>query len=168
MSWPKLSETLHPLLWGACQRCAVQGVLHHELVVWQEHDDHDKPTPVAVVLCKRCSEVIEPHPRLYARVSANTPLPGVMELCRECIWRRGYLCGHPNLTVNGGPGLEIQYPRPTVAMVDGVRNGRRTGWREVWWSGPPTGCAGRELPPAEKRAEDRAAGDDVPAGPLSS
>jgi hypothetical protein len=147
--WPRLSEDLRQdVRWGCCQRCGKHFISGADFqVIWREHDDQDRPEPRAVVLCGPCGSIIDPHPRLYAREQRDVPLPGVMELCRDCTHRRGYLCSHPDLTLNGGPGLLIEFPRPHVALVDGVRGGRRTGWRETIWTGPPTACAGRDPHP---------------------
>jgi len=146
--WPRLTETLpQDAPWGHCQRCRkyVYGTADGFGTIWQEHDDHDRPEPRGVVLCGPCCSIIGPHPRLYARQQRDVPLPGVTELCRDCTHRSGYRCTHPKLTINGGPGLKIAFPRPAVALVDGIRGGRRTGWRETIWSGPPTECEGREV-----------------------
>lgn len=143
-AWPRLSETLphQPASFDWCMRCA--GV--NELDAWQEHDDHDRPEPILIVLCRPCAEqIIEPHPRLYRLVHRHEPLPGAMrDLCRDCRLQTALRCRSPLLKANGGPGLPITYPRPAVAFVDGVRGGRRTGWRETLWQGPPESCGGRE------------------------
>jgi hypothetical protein len=147
--WPKLSVTLperwsqlFPLEWGMCESCGAEGELFtKELVVWQEQSDTDRPTPVAVVLCPKCSKaLVPPHPRLYRSVWPNAPLPGVMELCRGCRKRAGYRCTHPDLTTNGGPGLETIYPAPSRAHLN--YGGGRGEW-VLLWNGPPTSCAGR-------------------------
>lgn len=143
--WPKLTQTLQPPKeWGHCQRCGIQGRLRDAtddiplLLGWQEHDDQDRPTPAAVVLCVTCTDnLIEAHPRLYSRVQPQAPVPGVMELCRDCTQREGYLCGSPDLTLNGGEGLAITFPEPVYALVRG--RGRQT-----FYTDPPTTCAGRK------------------------
>lgn len=141
--WPKLSEQLagerRP---DRCQKC---GVHWAEIERWREHDDHDEPTDVVIVLCRECAEaVIEKHPRLYSQVPRNAPLPGCMDLCTNCELRSGLQCTHPDLKANGGPGLAIICSKPSVAFVDGTdKSGRRRGWREVWYERPPRECAGR-------------------------
>jgi hypothetical protein len=156
--WPKLSVSLPrrvvvQLPWGTCQRCGLKGELFEDLGVWREHDDADKPTPVAVVLCQKCSDlVIEEHPRLYSSQLPHAPIPGVMELCRECTHRHGYLCGHADLTVNGGPGLEIVHPTPTPMHVNRGRG--KSGWMKLW-NGPATSCVGRSVQSAGGQDGDR-------------
>ena len=143
--WPRLSRTLSgaPNL-DACMRCGSDLGVEK----WQEHDDRDQREPVVILLCRTCSdEIVEPHPRLYRKLHDWEPFPGAMALCRGCPHQVGLSCRHPDLKANGGAGLAITYPRPAVALVDGVRNGRRTGWRETLWQGPPTACAGREAQP---------------------
>lgn len=155
IGWPKLSETLprdyeleviFPLEWGQCQKCGRSGELFDELEVWLEHDEKDKATPVAVVLCPPCAKkIIEPHPRLYALQRKHAPIPGVMELCAACVHREGYRCRHEDLTVNGGPGLEIYYPEPMQAHVTyGRKRGGRRGEWLMMWKGPATSCVGQE------------------------
>lgn len=155
MGWPKLSETLDadrrqsgslfPFEWGQCQRCGLEGELFDDHEVWREHDETDRAQPVAVVLCSACAEkIVPPHPRLYSIQRKDVPLAGVMELCRDCEHRSegGYVCEHPDLTVNGGPGLKITFPEPMKAHVNYGRG--RGEWLFVW-QGPPTECAGREV-----------------------
>lgn len=147
-TWPRLSEELRQdVPWGCCQRCGKHFMSGANFqVIWREHDDRDHPEARAVVLCGPCSSIIEPHPRLYERQQREVPIPGVMNLCEKCTHRRCYICSHPDLTLNGGKGLQIEFPRPAVALVDGVRGGRRTGWRQTIYTGHPTACAGRETP----------------------
>jgi hypothetical protein len=147
-SWPRLSETLPgaPSL-DACMNCQ-RTWEECDLSRWQEHDDQDQPEPVIFVLCTPCSRaIIDPHPRLYRQLPRNEPMPGAMLLCEGCPHRDGLGCRHPDLKANGGPGLAIMAPRPTVAFVDGTRGGKRTGWKETWWPGPPTRCKGRHPGP---------------------
>ena len=141
--WPKLSETLaerrHPDL---CQRCGRD----HDVSPWQEHDDHDGPTPVVVVLCLWCSEaVIEKHPRLYRELERNEPFPGVMPLCVDCEQREGVRCMSPALKANGGDGLETIGPRPVTVHFDGTKGGRRWGCTVRTWPGRVQECAGRSV-----------------------
>ena len=102
LPWPRLSETLDgPKNPELCQACGGHGDVH----LWMEHDDQDKPTAVAVILCGPCSDrIIESHPRLYARLPKNSPFPGCMPVCVDCIYRDGLCCTHKLLKSNGGPG----------------------------------------------------------------
>jgi hypothetical protein len=118
-----------------------------ELARWQEHDELDQREPILIVLCERCADqLIEPHPRLYRRLRPNEPFPGAMPLCRDCVHRHEVRCEHPNAKANGGAGVELIFPKPTVAFIDGTRNGKKAGWREVWFPGPVQHCTARELP----------------------
>lgn len=140
--WPRLSVTLPgPLAVDRCARCQAD----HDLARWQEHDDRDGRENIVIVLCETCSAaIIEKHPRLYRRLHAWEPFPGSMPPCVACTHRDGTRCTHPDLKANGGPGLVLTYPHPMHALVDGVRGGRRTGWRETIWRGPVETCVGRE------------------------
>ncbi len=107
------------------------------LRAWQEHDDEDRPEPIAVVLCRVCGRrLIGPHPRLYQELALNQPFAGVMELCVSCRFRNGVRCAHPDLKANGGPGLAI--PSPSFAHVCG----RLAGPSGDVYLHPPTSCAG--------------------------
>ncbi len=155
--WPKLSEQLEgPRAPDRCQRCArlvsddaPDGRSARQR--WIEHDEHDRPTSVVVVLCQPCARfIIQPHPRLYARVPTHKPIPGVMSLCVGCRHQDALRCRHPDALANGGSGVAISVAPPTRAFLDGVRHGRRTGWVEEIWPSAPSVCAGRE----EKEASD--------------
>lgn len=140
--WPRLSKTLPAFSsLGVCQRCGTPGVPGDSIARWQEHDDQDRPEPIIICLCTRCSDkIIEPHPRLYNRLQPCEPWPGAMQICRDCKLRQGTRCTSPEAKYNGGPGVMIQIERPTIAFLDGIRNGRRTGWRQSLWLSPATGC----------------------------
>ncbi|MFL5580251.1 MAG: hypothetical protein ACJ8AO_07750 [Gemmatimonadaceae bacterium] len=163
---PGLTETLtgpkHPL---RCQSCGAEGWLDHvderatpparELRRWLECDEWDVLTPRAVVLCQRCSaRLIEPHPRMYHDLPRYEPHPGAMGICVGCEWRTGVTCASPVAQINGGPGLRIEGPRPSVVhILCARRGGGRPGhWRREY-SGPPIGCSGR-APAPEGQVED--------------
>jgi len=134
-----------------CQACGGQYVLpgdcayRGEFQRWQEHDDNDLPEPIIVVLCETCSDrLIEKHPRLYRQLQGFEPWPGSELICRGCVHRIGVSCRHPDLKANGGTGLHLTMPPPSVAFMDGTRGGRRAGWRETIYLAPGvTDCAGR-------------------------
>lgn len=142
MKWPRLTDALsHEKRPDRCQGCGSAD----RVTIWQEHDDKDKPEPLFLALCLECADkVIEPHPRLYAGVSENAPMPGAMPTCVACTLRRGMTCTHPNLKANGGPGLILKFPQPYVAMVDGTHKGKRWGGRMLLYHAPVT-CTGRTL-----------------------
>lgn len=156
--WPRLSTSLpHPRRLDACQRCGLgasedlgsegyertaEGVAIEVLPRWVEHDDQDQPEPIVVVLCTPCSEkVIEPHPRLYERLPLFKPFPGAMGICVGCGHQEGLRCRSPSAKVNGGPGMRVEFSLPAVYFVDGIRGGRRTGWRMERYKGPATACS---------------------------
>ena len=136
----------HPFV---CQKCGGSdrqgfgnGLMRISLSRWKEHDHHDKPEFKLLVLCNKCSkEVIEQHPRLYARLQDNQPWPGCMDLCLDCIFRQGVSCVNPKAQANGGPGVMITVAKPVTAMVDGCRY---RGPMALWMK-PPTACREREL-----------------------
>lgn len=144
-NWPRLSETLtSPRALDVCQSCGRRG---GHVQRWEEHDANDQPEAIVVVLCEPCGErLIEKHPRLYRGLHVNEPMPGSMALCAGCTHQRALACDHPDLRKNGGPGLALELTPPSVAFVDGIKNGRRTGWREKWWPAPAHSCVGRETP----------------------
>lgn len=97
-------------------------------------------------LCPRCSnELIEPHPRLYRAFQPNEPLPGVMDLCADCIHREGSRCKCPLAMFNGGPapGLDIKLPENSVtrAFVDG----RRYSGPMTFYTAPAVSCSGKNI-----------------------
>lgn len=129
---------------SACMQCGTAGELGEELAGWLEHDDADRPTAVAVVLCTPCADrIIEKHPRLYRRLDRHEPFPGVMPTCAGCVHQRHPAratsnCAHPDLKANGGAGLRMECPRP----FSGFACGRGYGGPFVLFQGPVT-CSGR-------------------------
>lgn len=150
-AWPRLSQTLphlHPLKCAACgahDMGSRQDSMHSSgtLTLWQEHDENDQPEARYILLCLRCGDqLIEPHVRLYGSLDRNTPAPGAMEICADCRFRDGTWCARAKC--NGGEGVVITAVQPTTAFVDGMRGGRRTGWRMLIYPKPPSACSGRE------------------------
>ena len=142
-AWPKLSETLPSV--GAPARCGNCGAT--DLVtVWQECDDSDRETTTRVALCRTCSDrIIDPHPRLYAAVPRNVPLPGAMAVCDGCAFGVDLACRNPLLTLNGGPGLPVRSSKPSVQFIDGrdEKTGRRWGRQIAVYAAAPV-CDGRK------------------------
>jgi len=141
---PKLSEDLpqnvSPLVCQSCGTDDPRGWMEY----WREHDEKDQPTRVIITLCNECSQrIIEPHPRLYSRLERHKPQPGIMELCHDCTHRQCNYCTFPGLKENGGMGMVVHFPRPSLMFLDGVRNGRKVGWQEMHYPGPATYCEGR-------------------------
>ena len=135
--WPKLSESLGgPRDLFICQSC---GTTDQELTRWRECNENDEPTRVVVMLCDACTDrLVQKHPRLYIEMDPYEPLPGSMGCCfRDCVHRDGLTCMNPKQRHLGGLGLRIAFPTPTIAFVDGVRNGKRAGWSEKWYHAPP-------------------------------
>lgn len=142
---PRLSEDLpHPRQRLTCQACGVQGV---PLSRWQEHDRHDQPEVICVVLCHPCAtRLIEPHARLRRLLDEHAPFPGAIPLCDQCRQRQGLRCTSPAARANGGAGLALTFPEPTLVHL--CRSPRRlSGWHRIT-SGPVTGCAQREEAPS--------------------
>ena len=126
-----------------CQQCRRSVGLTY----WVECDDADEPTPVFVVLCKGCADkIIEPHPRLYREQALDTPMPGVMPICADCLSRKGLRCLSPVAMFNGGPDPGLLF-EPKGSMVHICRSPRRlSGWHYLM-PGPVTSCNGKA--PAE-------------------
>ena len=141
--WPRLSETLtgpkHP---NQCQSCGLAPTDMVLLTRWLECDDSDREEPIVIVLCRKCSDrLIDEHPRLYRQLAPHEPMIGVMELCIECRHRDGVRCTNSAAKINGGPGLEVIFPKPTSAFV--CRRGGKGGLTHLF-QGPATWCSGRE------------------------
>lgn len=154
--WARLSRDLrgerHPYI---CQSCGIGApiVLREDepedngFTRWQEHDQHDRPEPIYVVLCKACAErLIEKHERLYRQLSKFEPALGCMQACAECKFRQGLHCSNPRAKENGGEGVGLKMPKPSGAFVDGVDSrGRRTGGFMHIFVGPIRECDGFEM-----------------------
>lgn len=146
-NWPRLTVSAkHPKAPYICQWCGKFGTRDKDIRGWIEHDHNDVKEYKLVFLCSRCSdELIEPHVRLYEKLSVSAPWPGAMEICEGCKWKNEIYCGNPGTKMNGGPGLKITIEAPSVAFYDGRgKDGRRTGWREVHYHAPATDCSGKE------------------------
>jgi len=145
--WPKLSESLTAEISPrVCQSCGVHDdFADTEVQPWREHDDRDEKTSVVLWLCLTCSDrLIEPHPRLYSRISPWEPNPGSMDICSNCRLRQGARCTSALLIANGGPGLPLRFPKPSVMFIDyRAKNGARKGMSGHSYHGPVT-CEGKE------------------------
>lgn len=147
---PGLSETLpFPRRLDTCQACGKSHDLFGDpihLTRWMECDAWDEHQPIVVVLCDDCStRLIKPHPRLYKPLQQHEPMPGAMPICTHCRWQSALRCLSSTAKINGGPGLTLTFPQPTSMHLCGTRNGRRTGWTEVHYTGPVSACSGREV-----------------------
>lgn len=146
--WPRLTETLPKCTErNACRAC---GQIYEDgatLQLWQECDDQDKPQLRWLWVCEACEKkVITAHPRLYIGRTANSPAPGAMKICWGCSFSNQSRCDCPTASANGGTGIIIKTSPPISCLVDGTRNGRRTGWRETLYFHPPSHCNGRNPP----------------------
>jgi hypothetical protein len=120
------------------------------LEIWREHDEQDRVQDVYLVLCGACSKkLIEPHPRLYSQPDTYSPRPGSMPECVGCGFCRELRCAHPNLKANGGAGLKLSFPKPSLAHICRRGTGHRSGWQWMWAG--PVNCPSKEPPtrPAE-------------------
>lgn len=164
--WPRLSETLPYREPGRCASCGLREIppevdpgvdeyvrrrayaLHKwQLDIWRECDWQDKPENRFVVLCRSCADkLIEPHPRLYARLGygGHEPAPGAMPLCLDCCHRDGTRCTSPMLGSNGGLGIGIGGPSPTRAHFLRRGKGARSGWETIYTL-PRERCTGKEV-----------------------
>jgi hypothetical protein len=137
----RLSEQLGgPVRPDRCQGCGSVC----DLALWQEHDEQDRPEPIVIILCERCSKrTIGPHPRLYAELERNRPWPGAMAICDRCRFRDRLRCTHPAAKANGGAGVELTIARPVTAHLS--RSPRRLSGFVMWWPHPATDCDRREM-----------------------
>lgn len=137
-NWPRLSETLTgPKSPHECRKC---GALNPECLI-QECDEQDKPEGIHFWLCLTCErEIIKPHPRLYVRLDNNIPLPGLMDLCDNCLHRDGYKCSVTK--ANGGPGLNVTVGTPYTAHL--YRAGGGSKWIKLY-PDPPSHCSRRDV-----------------------
>lgn len=148
LPWPKLSQSLEYRNHGRCQRCNVT----EPLTYWMECDEQDQPTPVFIVLCKKCADaIIEPHPRLYREQEALGFMPGVMAICKDCPARAGMVCVSPVAKFNGGPGLKFE---PLGNMVHVCRSPRsKSGWIYML-PGSVTKCSGKDEASAPLQSQE--------------
>lgn len=127
-------------------RCQACGRRDRGVDRWLEADEHDgdQSPPVVVILCKACGDrLVEPHPRLYAKLDEWHPLPGSMPICQDCLHHVGTSCLNLQAQMNGGPGLNLIFPRPDRVHVLRRGKGQRSGYETIW-RGPVVGCDGRE------------------------
>jgi hypothetical protein len=143
---PRLSTSLPgPRSIHQCQSCGASDKLGLKIRGWAEHDHNDQPEPFSVWLCEDCeTKLIEPHPRLYRRITDHEPFPGAMPLCLDCKRRDGVTCMSPKACFNGGPppGIKMEYPKPSMAHLN---LGRKGGRWQAFYHGPVTSCSGKEL-----------------------
>lgn len=147
---PRLTDDLPHREPGVCSRCGERGMVlldgggstalptHY---LWREHGDADEPETRFVELCTACADaVIEPHPRLYARMAVNAPAIGAMPLCLGCRHRDGLRCANPLAIPNGGPGMPIDIDPPGTMHVNRGGGGRNY-WTKVYFR-PARSCGG--------------------------
>ena len=141
--WPRLSETLTgPIETQKCRSC---GDINPD-DLWQECDDADQPEKIYILLCKPCAKkLIKPHPRLYIDLQRNQPIPGMMPICDNCVYREGYKCSQT--LAAGGPGLRVQISAPSVCHV--YYGGGRGEWLKLW-SMTAHGCTQRKADMSHK------------------
>ena len=132
--WPKLSETMPHLRAASHLQCGnCTSVCFVE--IWEELGEADQPQEperIFISLCPSCSEsIIEPHPRCYRKTATHEPMLGAMPVCGDCEFRSALKCTNPLRKSAGGKGVNLRFPEPSVAFVDGRdKQGKRTGWRQ--------------------------------------
>ena len=152
----RLTETVeHDLsTFKRCQLCGFTDTDICEFRLWRECDDDDKPEPYSILVTCRsesCLQTIVNHERLYSQISWGMGHPGhLVLLCGDCNYREGGRCTHPDLTVNGGSGLDLAYESMIPGAIvcyhdDSAEYGLRCGPLPR----PFTRCAG--LPPDHPR-----------------
>ena len=147
MSWPKLSD--RQLESGACCICGARAALGVELHAWEEHDEADRPTDIAVEVCEACvaRKLIDKHPRLYRKLDPMEPFPGCMRICEGCRFKEGPSCTHPAAKRNGGDGVTITVAHAIQAIACGSDRGGRWSRRFNIWADHPKACAERVAEP---------------------
>lgn len=149
--WPRLSLTLPgPVQPQVCQSCGRHRIILPKfgLGLWQECDEHDRPTPIHIFLCISCNltrdaygqgnpreykrGLVERHPRMYIQTDLNSWIPGLMDLCSDCRWLDDLECKYPEPTERRVTG-----PEPVVFHVSGSKAVR--GWHSI--PKPPEACS---------------------------
>ena len=148
-NWPRLSETLPHVAPVTCGKCGAHyDTGDHDVQLWREHDDHDRPERIFFWLCTKCSsEIIEPHPRLYDCICDNTPAPGAMRICSDCPHRQRTRC--PLTLYNGGPGIRVMACAPLTMHIDRRVGGKHVGEWHRSFAIAPSGCTGKTPWPPE-------------------
>ena len=123
---------------------------------WQECGQRaktDPPEDIYVVICSECNQegttkngnpkrgIVGRHKRFYHQLGTDAPIPGTMHLCVGCAWRDGTHCSHPDKKPNGGEGLLVEFPKPTVQHFTCTPRSMN-GYYHFYK--PATRCAGRE------------------------
>lgn len=151
---PGLSRTLTgPRAPTRCQACSARHEETNPLGRWIEHDEWDKPLPIVVVLCRRCSgQLIEPHPRLYRALTNGEPYPGAMSICVRCPARRGLTCTSPAFSRNRSDGGTLRYEFSEPPYSAHLNMGRSGASGFYWFfPGRVIDCSGRPMIPPEPR-----------------
>ena len=104
-----------------CQLCGVRGTDITNFTMLQECDDNERPEPGNYLIrCKspECYDIVNNHPRLYMYVPWGQGEAGaLMLLCGGCGARKGnFTCTSSNLKKNGGKGLVVFQPRPSIVV----------------------------------------------------
>lgn len=107
-----ISSADPPSSFAACQLCGHASDDICAFRMWQRCDDADEPIDDFIIVCNQqaCQQRIEDDAMLFIEVPWSRGGPGkFMLLCGDCPHRKGWSCQHPNLTANGGNGLEVQF-----------------------------------------------------------
>ena len=133
---------------GAFKRCQLCSHTSDDICafrMWYECDENDKTDPNNVIVTcrqKACMKTINDAPRLYIEVPWGFGGAGkFMLLCGDCKYRNEFSCKHPNLTANGGKGLEVKLAKTLdvrVCFHDGTS-------ATNLFPQPAVECAGKEV-----------------------
>jgi hypothetical protein len=129
-----------------CQICGKGSIADIcEYTMYLEMDDNNVPEPgnfFVVCKSKECNKILDNHPRGYQEVPWSLGGPGAFMLtCGDCKYRQGFTCTNPNLTANGGSGLEVHFRNMVMDNVIVCFNDGR-GCRKLLGERPVVSCAG--------------------------
>lgn len=134
----RLSD-LHPLVdFHTCQICGVRDDDICTRRMWWEMDENDKVVPGDVIVTCACNDNdegwdsehpcakrVDESPRGYDLIPWGQGGAGHFMLkCEDCPSRSGTLCMHPDLTANGGEGLEVRFGNSDLGGIIHFNDGR--------------------------------------------
>lgn len=105
-----------------CQLCGDEKEDICDIRIWEEGIQVGKEwqrTGKFVVVGRQCCQrYIDDSEICYWMIQWGKGKPGYFVLtCGNCSFRNGFTCNHPDLTKNGGSGLEVKISDPFDGMV---------------------------------------------------